>query len=216
MINKGILFDNIHSYDDLNLILSSSEIPPAKPKTTYIDIPGADGSIDLTEANGEVKYSDRTLKFTFTILPDSLHTFEEKKTEVVNLLNGRNFKITQDKDEDFYFEGRCTVASYKADRNLHQITVEAKVKPYKLKHIITKKTVALTGTATAVTIANSRKSVVPSITCTGNTKITFGSGTYSLNAGTHKVLDIVFVEGNNVVSVSGSGNVTFEFREGEL
>ena len=217
MINKGITFDDIHTYSDLNLILSASEIPPAKPKTSYIDIPGADGSLDLTEANGEVKYYDRDLNFTFTIIPDSSVTFEEKRTEVINLLNGKVCKVTLDRDEDYYYYGRCSVNSYEADKNFHQIVISVKAKPYKFNHIITKRSFVLTATPTEVKIANSRKSVVPSITCTNNnTVIGFKGGTYNLSAGNHKILDILFVEGNNLVTVSGSGTVTFEFQEGEL
>lgn len=217
MINKGIKFNDIHTFDDLNLILSASEIPPAKPKTTYVTIPGADGSLDLTEANGEVKYSDRDLKFTFTFIPDESTSFEEKRTEVVNLLNGKQCKVTLDRDEEFYFRGRCSVDSYEADRNLHQIVVSVKAHPYKFKQNVTKNTIALTGTPTTHRLANARKSVVPSITCTAdNTVVVFKNGTYNLSAGTHKILDILLIEGNNEVTVSGSGTVTFEYQEGEL
>lgn len=217
IINKGVSFGDTHTYYDLGLILSESDIPPAEPKITYIDIPGADGSLDITEANGEVKFKDRELKFTFTIIPDDTITFEEKRTEVSNLINGRVFRITQDKDEEYYFEGRCTVDKYDSDKNFNQIVITAKVKPYKYKQEVTKKVINLTGTPTEVNISNSRKSVVPLITCTNdNTVIKFGGGTYYLGSGTHKILDILFVEGINGVTVSGSGAVTFEFQEGEL
>jgi phage-related protein len=217
MINKGITINDIHTFYDLNLILSASEIPPAEPKTTYIDIPGADGSLDLTEANGEVKYSDRDLKFTFTIIPDATTTFEEQRTEVVNAFNGKMCKVILDRDEDFYYQGRCSVDEYSAEKNLHQITLTIKAKPYKYKLNITKREFVLTQTPTTYTLANARKSVVPSITCTNdNTVITFNSGTYNLSAGKHKILDILLVDGNNYVTVSGNGTVTFEYQEGEL
>ena len=217
MINKGIKFNNIHTYDDLNLILSASEIPAAKPKTTYIEIPGADGSLDLTEANGEVKYEDRELKFTFTFIPDEFTTFEEKRTEVVNVLNGKKCKVTLDRDEDFYYYGRCSIDSYKIDKNLHKIVVEVKAHPYKFKQNITNKAIELTGIPTTHKLANARKSVVPSITCThDNTVVSFKNGTYKLSAGKHKILDILLLEGDNLVTVSGSGTVTFEYQEGDL
>ena len=217
MVNKGVTFNDIHSYQDLNLILSASEIPPAKPKTSYIDIPGADGSLDLTEANGEVRYESRDIKFTFTMIPDPIQTFEEKRTEVVNLLNGRVCKVTLDRDEDYYFEGRCSVDSYDADRNHHQIVIAVKASPYKFKQNITKKTIELSETPKTVIMTNGRKSVAPSITCTNfNTIVEFNGGVYKLSQGTHKVLDILFVEGNNRVTVSGFGTITFEYQEGEL
>lgn len=133
---KGITFGEIHSYRDLNLILSKVEIAPAKPKTNYIDIPGGDGSVDLTEAHGEVKYYDRECKFTFSMNPSgdlSEAAWEAKKTEVSNALNGNKFKITLDKDAEFYYLGRCEVNEYLSNKRLRQIVVAATVEPYKYK-----------------------------------------------------------------------------------
>ena len=219
MIETGILFDNIHSFFDLNLILSSVEIAPAKPKTTYIDIPGADGSLDLTEALGEVKYSDRTHKFTFTMNPAgdlSEAAWEQKKTEVSNVLNGIARRITLDKDPDYYWDGRCTVDSYKSDRRLRQFVISAVVRPYKWKQSETVASFALSDAAQTVNIHNARKSVCPVITCTGNTKVVFCGNEFNFNAGQHKNLNIRFTEGNNQVTISGTGTVTFSYQEGDL
>ena len=220
MIRTGIYFGDIHSYFDLNLILSKVDIPPAKPKTSYVDIPGGDGSIDLTEAHGEVKYSDRDCKFTFTMNPaDDLSeaAFEDKKTEVSNALAGRSFKITLDKDDEFYYQGRCTVDSFASDKRIRQIVVSAKVHPYKFKNNVTVLKFGLSEEPRTVNIMNSRKSVIPIIECTDdNTVLVFGTETFTLKAGTHKILDIQFIEGANQVTISGSGTVTFNYQEGVL
>jgi hypothetical protein len=220
MIETGVLFNNIHSFFDLNLILSVVEITPAIPKTVYVDIPGADGALDLTEANGEVKYSDRTFKFTFTMNPAfdlSERAWEEKKTEVSNRLNGLACRITLDKDPDYYWQGRCSVDSYKSDRRLRQFVVVARVRPYKFKQKETAVTFDLNETAKTVKVSNSRKSVCPVIECTAdNTHITFGNATFAVNAGVHKLPDIIFTMGMNELTMYGSGTVTFRFREGDL
>lgn len=220
MIETGIYFGDIHSFHDLNLILSKVEIPPAKPKTNYVDIPGGDGSVDLTEANGEVKYYDRECKFTFTMNPAgglSEAAFEEKKTKVSNALNGREFKITLDKDNEFYYLGRCEVNEYLSDKRIRQIVVMAKVKPYKFKQNVSVATFALSSTAKTVNINNGRKTVCPSITCSNdNAMIVFGTTSISLDAGTHKILDIQFTEGNNQLKLSGTGTITFTWQEAEL
>jgi phage-related protein len=217
MIQKGITFGDTHTYYDLDLILSKAEVPPATPKTTYINVPGADGSIDLTEVHGEIHYSDRDCTFTFTVNPQSPSTWEEKKTEVSNLLNGRVFQITLDNDEEFYYQGRCTVDEYISDINMNQIVVTAKVKPYKYRQAITKVSATLSATPKTLTILNGRKSVSPDIECSdNNTVIVFGDTSINLNAGKHKILDIRFVEGINQVTVSGSGTVSFYYQEAEL
>lgn len=217
MIEKGISFGNIHSYHDLNLILSGSDIPPAEPKETYVDIPGADGTVDLTEAVGEVRYNDRTCKFTFTMAPDDAMTWEEKKTEISNLLNGRTAQITLDKDEEYYYIGRCRVDEYLSDKRINQIVITARVRPYKLKQSETILQYPLSITPKPICIQNARKSVSPYIECTNNnTSVKFGLKSFALKAGTNKVLDIVFVKGDNYLTIAGSGTITFRFQEGDL
>lgn len=219
MIETGILFDEIHSFHDLNLVLSGCEIPPAKPKTNYVEIPGADGSVDLTEAIGEVKYNDRDgCKFTFTMLPNDAMTWEEKKTEVSNLLNGKKVKITLDKDDEFYYTGRCTVDSFLSDKKIRQIVVTARVSPYKLKQVETVLEYQLSETAQTIVLQNSRKSVSPYIeTSDDNVTVIFGLTTFTFEkAGQYSIPDILLVMGDNVLTAAGSGKITFRYREGDL
>lgn len=222
MIETGIYFDNIHSFYDLNLILSSVSIPPANPKTIYTDVPGMDGALDQSEVHGEVKYYDREgCKFTFTMNPaDDLSeaAFEEKKTEVSNRLNGRVFeRITLDKDPDYYYSGRCTVSEYLSNKRVRKIVVTARLKPWKFKQLETVKEYKLTSAAQTVIILNARKSVCPVIECSNdNCHIVFGSASLFLSAGKHKVLDIFFKEGINTLELSGTGTVTFRFQECDL
>ena len=222
MIDRGISFDNIHSYYDLNLILSKVEIPPAEPKENYIDLAGGNGSLDLTEVHGEVKFKDREgCKFTFTMNPAndlSDSAYEEKKTEVSNALNGRYFeKITLDKDADFYYQGRCKVDDYQSDKRVRQFVVTARVKPYKFKKELTVKTYSLSSDELTVNLTNGRMSVVPEITCTNdNTKVVFGGIEKMLSAGTHNILDFQLKQGTNTFKLSGSGTITFKYQEGEL
>lgn len=220
MIETGILFGKIHSFYDLNLILSAVDIPPAIPKTAYIDIPGGDGSVDLTEAHGEVKYNDRDCKFTFTMNPAgnlSERAWEEKKTEVSNALNGKVFQIVLDKDDSYYYEGRCEVSEYLSNKRVRQFVVTAKVKPYKMKRDITIIGYNLTADGIEINIKNGRKTAIPEIVVESeNATIEIGTTTFVFESGTFKTADIQLKEGYNKMTLYGSGSVTFRFREGEL
>lgn len=207
---KGVYFDTLHSYRDFNLILSAVNIPPASPKTNFIDVDGADGSLDLTESLGEVKYSDRKGSLTFSVLPED--DFEQKKSDISNILNGQRFLITLDKDIEYYYIGRCSINNYKEDKKLRQIVVDMQLQPYKYKQNIT----VVEATAGTVTLKNDRKSVVPSITLTEETKLTFKGNEHKLNAGTHKILDIQLLYGDNEITIDTAGTVTFEYQEGSL
>lgn len=210
---NGISFGDIHSYYDLNLVLSKVEIPPARAKSNFVDIPGGDGSVDLTEALGEVKYKDRECTFTFTAFPDD--DFEEKKREVSNILNGKRCKIVVDKDPDYYWQGRCFVNKYKSDRLAHTIVIQATVSPYKLYHDMTK-VIVQAGESVVKKLNNARKTAIPTITNDEEATIVFGENTITLEPGTHRNPNIALVEGENVVHVTSSANVQFVWQEGDL
>lgn len=217
MIQRGILFGDIHTFNDLNLILSGCSIPPAEPKTNFVDIPGGDGTLDLTEAHGEVKYNDRECEFSFTVNPSDGMTYEEKKTQVSNALNGLRCNITLDIDDNYYYVGRVIVDDWQKEKKLKKITVKAIVKPYKLKQNETVVSVKLTGGEQTVSLYNSKKSVVPSIEISDdNTILTWGGTPLTLSAGSYRILDICLVHGENQVTLSGSGTVTFTYQEGDL
>lgn len=209
----GVWFDGLHSYADLNLVLSKVEFPPAKPKTNFVDIPGADGSVDQTETLGEVRFQDRKPVFTFTVMPTD--DYEEKKREVSNLLNGQRKKIALDKDPGYYWTGRCEIDKYSSNKKIRQIVVSATVAPYKLKEHVTKVTIPA-GTAVVKTLRNSRKSAVPIIMCTADTTVIFKGDTFQFGTGTHKNLSIKLVEGDNQVTVTSTGTVEFTYQEGDL
>lgn len=218
---KGIKFDDTHSYYDLNLILSDCSISPATPKENYINIPGADGSIDLTEALGSVNYNDRTGKLIFSVLPSD--DFEEKKSEVANFLNGQKFKITLDKDPDWYYIGRCSINDHKCDKKIGQITVDLKLQPWKLKQettVVTASTVFGMGSQTVI-LTNANKPTIPNIIAmpiTGELEVTFGEFVWNLKKGKHTIPEFVLKKGENVVVLCDNVNgfITFEYQEGSL
>ena len=210
---KGISFDDIHSYKDLNLVVAPFTIPPATAKTTYVDIPGGDGSVDLTEALGEVKYKDRECTFTFTVFP--YEDFEEKKKYISNLLNGRRCRIILDKDPEYYWDSRCLVQNYECNKNLRKIAIKATMAPYKLRIRQTVVTVPA-GNSVVRTLSNGRKSVIPTITTTAPARVIFEGNSYDLGIGTHTILNIQLKYGKQDVTVTSESPVKFTYQEGDL
>jgi phage-related protein len=213
-ITKGIIFGNLHSYRDLKLILSEKEIGAPHVKTNLIDIEGADGSIDLTDFFGVPKYGNVTHKFTFhSIVPwnDLLSQYSEVK----NALHGKRLRIILDDDPSFYYVGRCYVSSFTNEKNIGTITIECECEPYKYKLQPTLMSVAVNGTE-VITLTNSRKRAVPAITTTAAMTIAFGDGIWTNSAGTYTIPELELVEGENDVTVTGVGNITFTWREGSM
>lgn len=212
---NGIWFNDIHSFDDLNLVLSKVNIPPAEVKTNYVDIPGGDGTVDLTEIFGKVTYKDRECEFIFTMLPQ--YDFEEKKREISNLLNGKRFKITVDKDPDYYWVGRCFVNEYASNKNLHQIVVGATVAPYKLKQELTKVTIPGHTGRVVVNAWNERKTALPTITCEAKALVLInGTAAMNVSYATTTQSSVELVEGNNEITVDSTKAVVITYQEGAL
>ena len=211
---KGIRFGNYHSYNDMNLILSQKTIGTPSIKTESIDIPGGDGVLDLTDYFGEIKYGNRPLVFEFsTTVPKS--QFMVLFSRVQNALHGKKMQIVIEDDPEWYYVGRITVSEWKAEKSIGKLTIECDCEPYKNSITETKVSKAVSGTDTIV-LTNSRKSVVPTITTSANMTISFGAYSGTFSAGTFIIPELVLVEGNNSIKVTGTGTVSFSYRKGEL
>lgn len=211
----GITFGEYHSYDDLNMILNSKTIDAPAPKTESVDIPGSDGVLDLTEFFGGVNYENRTLTFNFSVV-DSPSNFMTAFSTIQNAIHGKKMNIVLDDDANFYYVGRVTVDKWKADKTIGSVTVTADCEPYKYKKTETTVTQAITGTGT-VSLTNLRKPVAPRISTDAAITIAWTGGSASLSAGNDQLVEeFILKQGTTEVTVTGTANVTFKYREGGL
>lgn len=214
---KGIKFGDYHSYDDLRLVLASKEIGSPSVKTRKIEVEGADGELDLTDFFGEPKYENVTHKFTFsTMEPQS--EFLEQFSRIKNALHGKKMRVILDDDPLFYYMGRLHVSSFTTDKGIGTVSIEADCEPYKYKLAKTVVTKAVSGTST-ITLTNSRKRAVPevSIQATGSLNLVYQqSYIWDLGSGTYTLPELELVEGENSITVTGTGTITFTWQEGSL
>lgn len=213
---NGVKFGTNHSYEDFNLILTKKTIGAAVPKTSTIDVPGADGELDYTEYFGKVNYKNRTLEFEFaSVIPQN--EFLTQFSQLQNLLNGRKFEITLDEDPDFYYTGRVFVNEWKSNSRIGKIVIEVNAAPYKLRRNVTIVSTNATG-ATILNCHNSKKEVVPKITLSAEGTVAFGQYPVTFS-GSRTDDEIIFVEGQNVLTItptSGTISVIVEYQEGKL
>ena len=211
---NGVTFGEYHSYNELSLILTNKTIGKAEPKTSEVNIEGMDGVLDLTEYFGDVKYKNRKLTFEFsTIIP--MNEFLNLYSNIQNKLNGKYLKIILDEDPDFYYIGRIKVNDWKSNKRIGKITIEADCEPYKYRLRETVLNYVLTG-KNDLYLDNLKRLVVPIITTDSEIQITFEERSYSLSAGTWEIDDIILKPGINKITVTGTGNITFEYKEGGL
>lgn len=212
---KGILFGNYHSWTDLHLILNKKEIGSPAVKEAEIEVEGADSNLDLTEFFGEPKYNNVIHKFDFsTIERNSLSLFSNIK----NALHGKKVRIILDEDPGFYYVGRLHVSPYTNEKGIGSLTIEANCEPYKYKLENTVITRAVDGTET-INLTNSRKRAVPEVVIQTDASIRIeylGTNIWDLGSGSFTLPELELMEGDNLVTITGTGTISFEWQEGGL
>ena len=204
----------INTYEDWGLILNNIDNPLPTPKTDYIANSGGDGTIDNTEVLDEIKYNDRTIKFSFT-MGDKFNDIENVKSKIANYVHGKRFKIVSYIDLEHYYIGRISIEDFAINKATGTFKLVALCKPYKYKKNITSYTYEIDNIR-LINIFNERKYVAPKITLSSNMIIEFENNTYSLESGTHKVLNIYLKQGINILKISGSGIFKIEYQEASL
>ena len=211
---KGVKFGNYHSWRDFSLILGDKTIGAAEAKTAEVEVPGADGVLDITEYFGDINYKNRSLQFVFsTIVPQK--EFLKLFSKIQNAIHGKKIRIILDDDPDFYYIGRVTVSEWKANKNVGELTIDCDCEPYKYKVYETMITEEISGTKEIV-LNNLRRRVNPVITTSAQMNILFNDTSYMLSAGTWTIPEIYLVAGKNHLTVSGNGTIEFKYQEGGL
>lgn len=128
----SITFGDKNTWDDWRIVPSSRPLfNPPKQKTAYIDIPGASGSLDLSEALTKYPvYSNRegTLEFHVT---DDYKSRHHKYAEIMEYLHGRVRQAVLEDDKEFFYQGRFAVSDWKSAGAWSILTIEYNLNPYK-------------------------------------------------------------------------------------
>ena len=235
-LKNGVQFDDYHSIYTWGLITTNIQIGEPEVKTTYIDIPGASGVLDLTEAGGEVNYKTRTITLNFTKPEtDTLehsdgYLFEQK---ISRAIHGQKMNITFDSDKTFYWSGRVHITDFDmSNKGQINITVEIDADPYKYdvsfdgdkwlwdtfdfnSGIINVSRYEINGSQ-VITLINRDMPVSPTITASAPMTVMFNSKEVKIKQGTWKVYDIRLKSGENNLTFKGNGTIEISYKAGVL
>ena len=200
---------------DYGLIVAPYAIPMPEPQTNFVDIPGRDGALDLSEAFGTVRYADRIISLTLY----ARAPFDTLISAFAVGVHGRRMNVIFDRDPTFYYDARVTLEDVERHTGYCELSLECRARPYKLGHFETTITILPTGSAT-VTLSNTRMPVVPTITVTAGMTLMFTllgkDYTVNLSVGTHVIPSLVLIEGDTAIEITGTGRITFTYRKGAL
>lgn len=234
----SIIFGDKNTWADWYLFPTSRPVfNPPNPKTKLVDIPGADGHLDLsTSLTGEMLYENRQGSFEFIV--DNGHVeWYNLYSQIMNYLHGQFMKATLEDEPTFYYEGRFSVNQWRSEPHNSKIVIDYSVSPYKLEKyssledwtwddfsfetgiIREYKDLEVNGNLTFIVVGR-RMMVTPSFTVTSNDgkgmKVKFNGTTYDLPDGTSRVVNIRTVSGENTLIFTGNGTVSIDYRGGSL
>lgn len=135
----SITIGEYNTYDTWHLIpMERPAISPPPKKTNTVDIPGANGKLDLSNALTEYPlYDNRTGSIEFLIEPDHEETWQELYSDVMNKLSfcdasyEGQIPAQMEEDPNWKYVGLWTVNTFKSGKNYSTITLDYDLYPYK-------------------------------------------------------------------------------------
>lgn len=202
----------------LGWLRETVDFPTPKSQTNTVVVPGRNSPIRFTEALGRVSYQPRSFEITLTMLGTRAE-YDSMVSEAVNHYAGQLVQVICSEEPDLYYIGTIEAEpSYDPHMGKGVLLFSCSDGDAYRYHVM-ETSVSRNGSGT-VTLVNDYMPVVPVITTTAETTLTWTVGSDSfhktLSAGTWEIPELELAPGNNSVTVSGSGLTTFQYREGRL
>jgi len=128
----SITFGDKNTWDDWQIVPSSRPVfNPPSLKRKLLDIPGADGSIDLSESlTGYPVYENREGSLEFIVM-NGYKEWYQAYSDIMDYLHGRTMRAILEDDREYFYEGRFTINEWKSSKDRSQIIIDYNLGPYK-------------------------------------------------------------------------------------
>lgn len=231
----SVTFGDKNTWDDWHLIPSSRPLfNPPKLKTKYIEIPGSNVVIDLTDSiTGFPTYQYREGSLEFYVA-NGYGEWYDRYSEIMNYLHGKKMQAWLEDDPIFMYEGRFTVNSWKSEKVASKITIDYYVAPYKLERggdsgepfiwdpfsfetgIIRDYGNQVVEGSLTMEIVGSQMPVVPTVVTSAAVTFKIDGKTYELEAGTTKLYGCTLTNKTYTVEITGNATISIIYTGGSL
>ena len=231
--------ESYHTFDDWGLYITNTDIiGEPKQYTRYIEIPGRNGLLDLSETiAGRQIYTSREIKMTLAGARDKV-TWNAAISILRNKINGKICRISFDDDKTYYWTGRIVIKDFSSALNLGKLTIDVPTAdPYKYSmfsstepwlwdpfnfetdydYSILSPYVTVNGNTKTFNIySGNYPFTIEAVWVSGTTTVSFGGITKSISSSLRSAELGKSSYGSNVLSVSGIGSVKIKWRGGSL
>ncbi len=232
--NNAATLNGKHTFYDYGLYVTNNPVAPPEPKAQYIQIPGRNGDIDLTELlSGYTIYNNRIITLVLGGKKNPNH-WNSFMSGFLNEIHGKKVKIVFDDDKDYYYIGRAVVKpDYARGNEIATFTVEINAEPYKYQILSTTEpwlwdpfsfvdgvirnyTDIVVQGSLIYKIIGSEMPVIPIMEVDVPMQVEFEGKVFSLQAGKNKIYDIVLRNHEYYLTFTGNGTVSIDYRAGRL
>ena len=223
-----------HTLRDWGLAIGNNNyIKEPVQETLYVDIPGMNGFLDMSEViAGHPVYKYRMLELQVGSLNRRM-LWDAAVSNIRNAIDGKVVKIIFDNDLGNYWTGRVTINGFDRVRELGKFIIQIKADPYKMEcfssledwewdsfnfetGVIREYKELVVDSELILSIPGNRKEVIPSFICSAPMELQFDGVTYQLPEGASRVLNVELTEGENILTFVGNGIVSVDYRGGSL
>lgn len=189
-------------------------------ETYYIDVPGADGFLDGSEAiAGRTIYKSREIDILFGGKKPR-EEWDGFISGIRNLIHGKIVRITLSNDPDYFWTGRAYITEFDRSREIGQFHLNIpQADPYKYELKEQRDTVTVSNSK-SYTIKAGGAAIVPTLNArnigSSGLKVTGNGETYTLTSGRNRFPDFVVFDSDTTLTFSGSGTVEVVYRRGSL
>lgn len=225
----SILLNDVDTWADWGLIPSSRlSFSPPQLKSKYIDIPGEDGALDLSDTYGSIQFADRTGTLNFFISDES-PPIAELYGLMITHLHGRIVRATILSDPDWFYDGRFTVRDIASAASYGQVSIDYVCSVFKQERLyqtedwlwdpfdfesgeIGDHENLLVQGQLDISIGGEPRAVPFTFTATSQMIVRFNGIEYQIPIGTTEIKEIKRDNPPVNLSIYGNGRITIDYR----
>ena len=127
---EKVIFDNIDSYEDLGLILTSFDDKLPEQKRSSIEVPGRNGVLDTSYAlTDEPLFNNRVLTLTFGLYRELIGDWKPLIDSISNAIHGKEMLIYPSWKQGYHLIGNVSVDGYSIETT-GELTIVCDCEPY--------------------------------------------------------------------------------------
>lgn len=230
----SINIGDVNTWDDWHIVPTSRPlVATPSVRESYVEIPGADGVLDYTEAlAGKPVYGQRTGSWEFIVI-NGYQDWTILYNIIRDYLHGKKFEIILDDEPDYVYTGRLKLNEWRSEEHWSVVVIEYNIDPYRRRKSVSVEDWLwddLTFDSTAYLIYYGRFNVVdktirniynPSsvsqplyVSLTSDMNVYWYGTSVDLTAGIEINTGISLGTGDNLITFTGNGTVTILYEKG--